>query len=127
METIGSRRLRAVKGKNLNHMDKKKQVEHFNKMVMRIADTMLTKGDDYANKDRLSNFKLAGSITGVGTKLNCLNMIATKVARLGVLFNSSSVPKHEAVRDSVLDLVCYAMLLDMIIDDEDQVDSEGSR
>jgi len=116
-----------VNGKNLNHMDKKKQVEHFNKMVMKIADTMLTKGDDYANSDRLSNFKLAGSITGVGTKLNCLNMIATKVARLGVLFNSKSDPHHEAVRDSVLDLVCYAMLLDMIIDDEDQVDTEGSR
>jgi hypothetical protein len=107
-------------------MTRDEQVAHFNAFVMKMADTMLNKGDDYANKDRLSNFKLAGSITGIGAKLNCLNMIATKVARLGVLLNSSGSPKHESVQDSVLDLACYATLLSQILEDENKVDSEGA-
>ena len=102
------------------------QVEHFNGFVTKIADTMLNKGDDYANEDRLSNFKLAGNISGIGAKLNCLSLIATKVARLGVLLNSQGNPKHESIRDSVLDLTCYAILLDQLLQDEDQVDSEGA-
>lgn len=105
-------------------MTRDEQVEHFNEFISRMADTMLAKGDDYANADRLSNFKLAGNITGVGPKLNCLNLIATKVARLGVLLSSDQRPKHESVQDSILDLACYAALLSQILQDEDQVDSE---
>jgi hypothetical protein len=107
-------------------MTRDEQVAHFNAFVMKMADTMLNKGDDYANKDRLSNFKLAGSITGIGAKLNCLNMIATKVARLGVLFSSDQRPKHESIHDSILDLACYATLLSQILEDENKVDSEGA-
>lgn len=100
-------------------MNRQEQIDHFNEFVSKMADTMLNKGDDYANDDRLSNFKLAGAITGVGAKMNCLNMMATKVARLGVLLNSKDAPKHESVRDSLLDLACYATLLDQLIEDED--------
>jgi hypothetical protein len=46
-------------------------------------------------------------------------MIATKVARLGVLLNSESKPNNESVRDSVLDLANYAVLLDMILSDKE--------
>lgn len=96
------------------------QRAHFNKFVMKMADTMLAKGDDYAGNDcRLSNFKLAGAITGVGARMNCLNMIATKVARLGVLFNAEKPPSNESIRDSILDLANYAVLLDQILEDED--------
>lgn len=108
-------------------MNREEQVVHFNAFVMKMADTMLNKGDDYANKDRLSNFKLAGDITGVGAKLNCLNMIATKVARLGVLFSSKDRPRYESIHDSILDLACYATLLSQILEDEDKVNPERSR
>ena len=106
----------------MNHSEQKQHVERF---FDKIRDTMLNKGDDYANHDRLSNFKLAGNITGVGAKVNCLNMIATKIARLGVLFKNNAEPRYEAVRDSVLDMAVYAILLDQIIEDEDQIGSEG--
>lgn len=102
------------------------QVDHFNNFITKMANTMLAKGDDYANEDRLSNFKLAGNISGIGANLNCLSLIATKVARLGVLLNNQDGPKHESIRDSVLDLACYAVLLDQLLQDEDQVDSEGA-
>ena len=84
-----------------------------------MRNTLLNKGDDYANTDRLSNFKLAGGIAGGNAKINCLNLIATKVARLGVLLNSKDAPKNESINDSVLDLANYAILLSMILKDNE--------
>jgi hypothetical protein len=105
----------------MNHDEQKQHVEAF---FEKMRQTMLNKGNDYANHDRLSNFKLAGSITGIGASMNCLNLIATKVARLGVLLNTDGSPNYESVRDSVLDMAVYAILLDQILCDEDKDDSE---
>ena len=100
-------------------MTKEKQVELFNEITEQMRNTLLNKGDDYANTDRLSNFKLAGGIAGGNAKINCLNLIATKVARLGVLLNSKDAPKNESINDSVLDLANYAILLSMILKDNE--------
>jgi len=90
------------------------QEELFERIVNEIRDIQLSKGGDYANADRLSNFKLAGEITGIGVELNCLNMIATKVARLGVLLNTKEQPNNESIDDTMLDLISYSILLKMI-------------
>lgn len=95
-------------------MTKEEQEDFFDEYVKRMRDVLLNKGDDYANRDRLSNFKLAGLIAGGNAKINCLNLIATKVARLGVLLNSNDEPKNESVSDSIMDLANYALLLAMI-------------
>lgn len=86
----------------------------FNETVETMRGIMFRKGNDYANTDRLSNFKLAGAITGGSAETNCLNLIATKVARLGVLLNTSAVPNNESIDDSLIDLANYALLLRMI-------------
>jgi hypothetical protein len=99
-------------------MTKEQQEKCFDAMVAQMRNTLLSKGDDYANIDRLSNFKLAGNISGLNAKLNCLSLISTKVARLGVLLNNNSTPKNESIRDSILDLANYAVLLDMIVEEE---------
>lgn len=98
-------------------MTKKEQKTHFNYIVDEMEKVLFSKGDDYANEDRLSNFKLAGAITGGDARTNCLNLIATKVARLGVLLNSNKDPKNESIEDSVLDLANYSVLLLMIINE----------
>jgi hypothetical protein len=98
-------------------MTKKEQIAHFGYMIEQMEKTLFSKGDDYANQDRLSNFKLAGAIAGGDARTNCLNLIATKVARLGVLLNSDQNPNHESIDDSVLDLANYAVLLSMIINE----------
>lgn len=98
-------------------MTKQQQEVVFDNMVAEMRKVMLGKGDDYANEDRLSNFRLAGNICGVTPELNCLNLIATKVARLGVLLQGKE-PKNESVQDSILDLSNYAVLLNMIIVDK---------
>ena len=95
-------------------MTKQEQEDFFDEYVKRMRDVLLNKGDDYANRDRLSNFKLAGLIAGGNAKTNCLNLIATKVARLGVLLNSNDEPKYESVNDSIMDLANYALLLAMV-------------
>ena len=98
-------------------MTKKEQKAHFNYIVDEMEKVLFSKGDDYANEDRLSNFKLAGAITGGDARTNCLNLIATKVARLGVLINSKEKPNNESIEDSVLDLANYSVLLLMIINE----------
>lgn len=100
-------------------MTKNEQITSFEETVEKMRTILLSKGDDYANEDRLSNFKLAGQIAGLNASLNCLSLIATKVARLGVLLNSSKTPNNESIQDSVLDLGNYAMLLSMILNEKD--------
>ncbi len=95
-------------------MTKEEQQIFFDEYINKMRDVLLNKGDDYANADRLSNFKMAGQISGGNAQLNCLNLIATKVARLGVLLNSNDKPKNESINDSIMDLANYALLLAMI-------------
>jgi hypothetical protein len=49
---------------------------------------------------------------------NCLSLIATKVARLGVLLKSNKPAENESISDSLLDLANYAVLLDQIRKDK---------
>lgn len=89
-------------------------------MLMQLADQyemmkliLEAKGNDYADEDALSNFKKGGAICGLSAEQHCLALIATKVARLGVLFNGV-VAKNEAIEDSIDDLINYAFLLKCI-------------
>lgn len=104
-------------------MNLEQQEIFFDKMVSDMKSVMFKKGQDYSNKDRLSNFKLAGSICGLTPELNALSLIATKVARLGVLLKSDSKPNNESIQDSILDLANYSVLLSMILADKPE---EGS-
>lgn len=100
-------------------MNIKTQEEVFNETIETMRSIMFRKGNDYANEDRLSNFKLAGSICGLDAERNCLSLIATKVARLGVLLNSTAEPNNESIDDSLIDLANYAVLLRMIRKDRE--------
>lgn len=94
------------------------QQQHFvDNFCEKMKSTILGKGNDYANADRLSNFKLAGAICGLTPEQNCLSMIATKVARLGVLLGGKT-PNNESIEDSLLDLANYAVLLGCIRDEQ---------
>jgi len=96
-------------------MTPKQQEKHFRKLIDKLRKIQISKAGDYANADVLSNFKLAGNIAGLNAELNCLSLIATKVARLGVLLNSTNKPNNESIRDSVGDLINYGILLDMLL------------
>jgi len=98
------------------------QLNHFDSLVKQMREVIVRKGNDYANDDKLSNFKTAGPNAGLTPEQNCLSLISTKVARLGTLFNSKKSPSNEAVTDSVMDLANYSILLHMIINENKQSD-----
>jgi len=99
-------------------MNLETQQKNFVEITEQMKSIMFAKGNDYANEDRLSNFKLAGNISGLTPELNCLSLIATKVARLGVLLNNDKTPNNESIQDSLLDLSNYTILLTMILKDK---------
>lgn len=96
-------------------MIKLEQENFLDEFFSEMKEVLLRKGNDYANADRLSNFKLAGGICGLSPEQNCLSLIATKVARLGALLDSDSEPNNESIEDSILDLANYSALLAMIV------------
>lgn len=79
------------------------------------------KGEDYANEDVLSNFKTAGANCGISAELQCLSLIATKVARLGNLLTGKT-PNNESISDSILDLSNYTDLLYCLVNEKDTDD-----
>lgn len=95
-------------------MNKQEQQAFFDIFTQEQRDLFSAKGDDYAGEDRLSNFKFAGAICGLSAERQCLSLVATKVARLGQLL-SGKEPKNEAIKDSVLDLCNYGVLLAMLL------------
>jgi len=99
-------------------MNLETQQKNFLEITEQMKSIMFAKGNDYANEDRLSNFKLAGNISGLTPELNCLSLIATKVARLGVLLKNDKTPNNESIHDSLLDLANYTILLTMILKDK---------
>jgi hypothetical protein len=98
-------------------MTKQKQEEIITNLQEEIKVIRDRKGSDYANEDVLSNFKLAGSICGLSAEQNCLNQIATKVARLGNLLKEDKTVKNEPIQDSIIDLINYGYLLYCLLKD----------
>jgi hypothetical protein len=98
-------------------MTKQEQRLFFDVFTSQMAEVMLSKGDDYAGADRLSNFKNVGTICQLQPEQACLSLIATKVARLGQLLTGKE-PNNESIADSVLDLANYSILLAMLLDDK---------
>jgi len=90
----------------------------FERFTEKQREVLISKGHDYADKDVLSNFKLSGAICQISAEQNCLSLIATKVARLGVLLSSNENPKHESIDDSILDLANYTFLLKCLLSDK---------
>jgi len=106
-------------------MTKEERHEEIKAFVDKCINVMEGKGNDYADVDVLSNFKYAANIVGVTPELQCLSLIATKVARLGVLLNSNSKPNNESIEDSILDLTCYSILLHLIKKEKNNLTEKG--
>ena len=100
-------------------MTKEEQDIHFQEFVEEMLTVITSKQADYAtNEDCLNNFKVAGANCGLTAEQQCLSLIATKVARLGVLLKSPN-PKHESIRDSVLDMANYSVKLDQLLSEKE--------
>ena len=98
-------------------MTRENQSELLAEFYAEKKNVLKLKGEDYANEDVLSNFKSAGANIGISAELQCLSLIATKVARLGNLL-SGKKPNNESVADSILDLSNYTDLLYCLVNEK---------
>jgi hypothetical protein len=97
-------------------MTKNEQSNHLEAIFSKCKDIMLSKGDDYSKEDRLGLFKSVAQITRSTPAAVCLNLIATKVARLSELTSGDGkTPNHESIEDNIIDLINYSALLSQII------------
>ena len=95
-------------------MTKEQQEMQFRLFTETQSKIILSKREDYAGEDVLSNFKLAGNICGISPARQCLSLIATKVARLSQLLDWNK-PNNESIEDSIKDLTIYGFLLNCLM------------
>ena len=100
-------------------MTREEQTKLLAEFYAEKKNVLKLKSEDYANEDVLSNFKTAGANIGISAELQCLSLIATKVARLGNLL-SGKTPNNESVSDSILDLSNYTDLLYCLVNEEEE-------
>lgn len=91
-------------------MKTEEQTKLFKEFIQKQEDILLKKRNDYANNDVMSNFKQVSNITGMTPEQSILVLIATKVARLGNLFQGKK-PNNESIDDSIIDMANYCFLL----------------
>lgn len=107
-------------------MTQKEMFDNLCSTFDKMCSVLQSKGNDYSSEtDALSNFKQAGAICRISAEQHCLALIATKVARLGVLLKGKT-PKNESVEDSIIDLINYSFLLKCLNDEKHLSDKEGN-
>lgn len=96
------------------------QEQHFEKLVDKMRQTLLKKGNDYSagQEDRLINFKAPGALLNMPPAKVALNLMAVKISRLSNLLDSGKAPNFESIQDNSLDLCVYSILLDSILYEE---------
>ena len=97
-------------------MNKQEQLQFARDKFNDILDLLESKGDDYANEDRLSNFKESACLLNITAFKVCLNQIAIKISRIVNLIDREA--RNESLEDSLKDLITYSLILSMIHKDE---------
>ena len=97
-------------------MTKEQQLQFARDKFNDILELLESKGDDYANEDRLSNFKESACLLNTTAFKVCLNQIAIKISRIVNLIDREA--RNESLEDSLQDLTTYSILLQMIYKDE---------
>ena len=73
-----------------------------------LADTLLSKHEDYGPKN-ISDAP-GGALNGIRVRMH------DKTARLNNLIDNHKEPKHESIRDTLVDIANYATIALMVID-----------
>jgi hypothetical protein len=97
-------------------MTKEQQLQFARDKFKEILELIESKGDDYANEDRLSNFKESACLLNTTAFKVCLNQIGIKISRIVNLIGKEA--RNESMEDSLQDLITYSLILSMIHEDE---------
>jgi len=97
-------------------MDQGQFNQLFSKLTKECFELLDSKGQDYANEDKLDNFK---RVTAIAKLYHidfsqpyhyALLMVLMKLERLQNLRSQGKTPKHESVQDTVRDAINYLYL-----------------
>lgn len=97
-------------------MTREKQLELIKQLDASLIDVLISKGNDYATEDVLSNFKRLGAAAkSLNMKIDSAYgyaafMVLMKLDRINNLVTSGKTPSNESVEDSFGDLINYAKL-----------------
>lgn len=81
-------------------------------LLNKCLQLLASKNHDYSEtQDAFANFKLAAHIAGIPTEQTLLTLLGMKLARLNQLLGKNKSPKHEAVEDTLMDIINYTLLL----------------
>jgi len=75
-----------------------------------LADVLLSKHEDYGPSN--INDSPGGALNGIRVRMH------DKIARLNNLIDNNKQPKHESIRDTLIDIANYATIAIMVIDDK---------
>lgn len=84
--------------------------EEFMVLVKKMEETLIRKGNDYSNADRLSNFKQVAAIMGGHPAKVAMGLMVVKISRINNLVDSGKGIENESLEDSALDLCVYSLL-----------------
>lgn len=100
-------------------MKQEEQKKIFNEFTSKMSATMFSKAHDYASDDDvLSNFKEVAEAVGILPSQVVRVFIHTKATRLKNLLGSGKKPMNESIADTLMDLCNYAILLEMVLKEE---------
>lgn len=100
-------------------MNLEQQREAIQAFTKKMIETVEKKGNDYANQDRLSNFKNVGNFFDDTPQRICFEEMVKKMYRLKELVLSDKIPNNESIQDSLIDLANYSFLLCCILDEKE--------
>lgn len=88
----------------------------FNKLLDDIRQLHDSKSADYADTDPMSNLKMCGAF-GVAPLKGVIVRLSDKWSRIVQLVGGKS-PKHESLRDTLIDNAVYSLLAVVLLDEE---------
>ena len=108
-------------------MTREVQLELVGNMDKKLVDILVSKGQDYANIDVLSNFKrLAAASKALGIDIGtptgyALFMVLMKIDRISNLIAQDKKPNNESVEDSFGDGINYFKLAYLCFIEKDDI------
>ena len=97
-------------------------MENYEKYQKEMFDILKRKNADYATKvDSYSNFTKCEAMNICNTETGILVRMIDKMARISNLTRQEAQVKDESIKDTLLDLANYSMILASYIEDKKKV------
>jgi hypothetical protein len=95
-------------------MTREKLIEHHKKISLESRLLMAKKNHDYSKLGAFDNFKLCEKVGICTAAEGVLVRMCDKISRLATLMKKPGKVSDESMRDTIIDVVNYAIILDAL-------------